>query len=442
MPMPYSCRKTCCIVGCWCPPSVRRRFPPTRRVCALPCQRHIAPTISLNWSRPCMRSTKPILVLVHGWGMNARVFDVLAQLLADDFDVRALDLPGHGGRNCLLNNSLQSWADDLTEQVPEGSTVLGWSLGGQVVMRAALDHPGKLSRLILLASTPRFVADESWSHGVSATDLEHFGASLLADSQATLLRFLSLQTRGVPDQKSLLQQLRQHFLALPQARAEALSGGLTILRETDLRQQLTRLTQPTLVLHGALDALTPAAAGRWLAETLPNARYVEMARAAHAPHLSHSADVAAAIGGFAHDCSRAGFRRSAACVRSCRHQLRCARGIAARSMRSPTGTSRFHVAATRPRARCRHGYRLWSGASACALCGVRTLRARHRAGHAGGSARAPAAADVGAACAASPGAFACGDESSGVRRHGAASAFAQQHGSRLVQPGHTVGARS
>lgn len=58
------------------------------------------------------------------------------------------------------------------------------------------------------------------------------------------------------------------------------------------------------------------------------------------------------------------------------------------------------------------------------------------------AARAPAAADVGAACAASPGAFACGDESSGVRRHGAASAFAQQHGSRLVQPGHTVGARS
>lgn len=76
---------------------------------------------------------------------------------------------------------------------------------------------------------------------------------------------------------------------------------MTILRETDLRQQLTCLTQPTLVLHGALDALTPAAAGRWLAETLPNAQYVELARAAHAPHLSHSADVAAAIGGFAHD---------------------------------------------------------------------------------------------------------------------------------------------
>jgi len=248
-----------------------------------------------------MRSTKPILALVHGWGMNTRVFDVLVQCLADDFDVRAFNLPGHGGRNDLPNNSLQSWADDLAEQGPEDSTVLGWSLGGQVVMRAALDHPGKLRRLILLASTPRFVSDESWLHGMPATDLKDFGAALLADPQATLLRFLSLQTRGVPDQKSLLQQLRQHFLALPPARAEALSGGLTILRETDLREPLAQLAQPTLVLHGALDALTPVAAGRWLAETLPDARYVELARAAHAPHLSHSADVATAIRRFAHD---------------------------------------------------------------------------------------------------------------------------------------------
>lgn len=248
-----------------------------------------------------MRSTKPLLVLVHGWGMNARVFDVLAQLLADDFNVQALNLPGHGGRNAVPDNSLQSWADDLAQQVPEDSTVLGWSLGGQVAMRAALDHPGKLRRLILLASTPRFVADERWLHGMPANDLDDFGAALLADPQATLLRFLSLQTRGAPDHKSLLQQLRQHFLALPPARAEALSGGLTILRDTDLCEQLAQLTQPTLVLHGALDALTPVAAGRWLAEALPDTRYVELARAAHAPHLSHSADVAAAIGRFAHD---------------------------------------------------------------------------------------------------------------------------------------------
>ena len=247
-----------------------------------------------------MPSAKPVLVLLHGWGMNAHVFDGLGTRLSDDFEVRALDLPGHGGRAALPVNTLHSWADDLAQQLPDNATLLGWSLGGQVAMRAALDHPHKIARLILLASTPKFVATPDWQRGVAAADLQAFGAALLADPQATLLRFLSLQTRGMPGQKALLQQLRQTLLATPAADGEALAAGLTILSETDLRLDLTRLAQPTLVLHGALDTLTPPAAGAWLAGTLPAAQHHELARAAHAPHLSHGEDVAAAIGRFAH----------------------------------------------------------------------------------------------------------------------------------------------
>ena len=248
-----------------------------------------------------MPSVKPVLALLHGWGMNARVFDALAARLSDDFEVRVLDLPGHGGRAALPVNTLHSWADDLAQQLPDNATLLGWSLGGQLAMRAALDHPHKIARLVLLASTPKFVATPDWQRGMAAADLQAFGAALLADPQATLLRFLSLQTRGMAGQKTLLQQLRQTLLATPAADGEALAAGLAILHDTDLRLDLTRLTQPTLVLHGALDTLTPPAAGAWLAEALPVAQHLELARAAHAPHLSHGEDVAAAIGRFAHD---------------------------------------------------------------------------------------------------------------------------------------------
>ena len=63
-----------------------------------------------------MTSSKPVIAMVHGWSMNARVFDTLAERLASDFDVRALNLPGHGGRTVLSVNTLQSWADDLASQ--------------------------------------------------------------------------------------------------------------------------------------------------------------------------------------------------------------------------------------------------------------------------------------------------------------------------------------
>jgi len=248
-----------------------------------------------------MPSPKPCLALVHGWGMNARVFDELAVLLAAAFEVRALDLPGHGGRDDAAGNTLRGWADELARQLPDNTILLGWSLGGQVAMRAALDHPHKIARLVLLASTPKFVAAEDWRCGMAPADLQEFGAALLADQQATLLRFLSLQTRGMPGQKTLLQRLRQTLQAAPPASAEALAGGLAMLRDTDLRAELPQLAQPVLVLHGALDTLTPPAAGAWLAEALPRARHIAFCRAAHAPHLSHADEVAAAIERFAHD---------------------------------------------------------------------------------------------------------------------------------------------
>jgi pimeloyl-[acyl-carrier protein] methyl ester esterase len=247
-----------------------------------------------------MASPKPVLALLHGWGMNARVFDALAEHLADDFELRALRLPGHGGRDALPHNTLQSWADDLAQQLPQHSMLLGWSLGGQVAMRAALDHPQLISRLILLASTPAFVATADWQAGMALDDLEAFGTALIADQAATLLRFLSLQTRGMPGQKAVLHALRQAFLSVPPADAGALASGLDMLRHTDLRAALPQLSQPTLVVHGALDTLTPPAAGAWLAATLPNARHVVLPRAAHAAHVSHTVEVAAAIRDFLH----------------------------------------------------------------------------------------------------------------------------------------------
>src|SRR5512138_3370735 len=213
--MPSACRANCWSLDCWCQRSAPRPSPPARRGCASRCRPHTVRATSANSSRCCMPSPKPVLGLLHGWGMNARVFDPLAERLMADFDVRALELPGHGGRAALSHNTLQAWADDLAQQLPDGATLLGWSLGGQVAMRAALDHPHKIARLVLLASTPRFVATDAWPHGMAWAELQAFGEALLADPQATLLRFLSLQTRGMAGQKALLQQLRQTFLAGP-----------------------------------------------------------------------------------------------------------------------------------------------------------------------------------------------------------------------------------
>ncbi len=248
-----------------------------------------------------MPSPKPCLALVHGWGMNARVFDELAVLLAAAFEVRALDLPGHGGRDDAAGNTLRGWADELARQLPDNTILLGWSLGGQVAMRAALDHPHKIARLVLLASTPKFVAAEDWRCGMAPADLQEFGAALLADQKprAALPQPADARHAGAKRCCSGCGRRCRHT----PASAEALAGGLAMLRDTDLRAELPQLAQPVLVLSRcARHPHTPPAAGAWLAEALRAHGTSRFCRAAHAPHLSHADEVAAAaIVRFAHD---------------------------------------------------------------------------------------------------------------------------------------------
>ena len=245
--------------------------------------------------------SKPTLALLHGWGMNPRVFDVLAASLENHCTLLPLALPGHGGARILSDNSLATWASHIAQQVPSHAILLGWSLGGQLAIRIALDSPARVSQLILMSTTPKFVLGYGWQAGIPHQDLQAFATDMQADTRATLLRFLSLQTRGATGQKALLQNLRASLFSQALPHAHALQAGLEMLLHTDLRTQVCQISLPTLVIHGSLDKLTPPAAGAWLAKNIPSVRHELIDGAAHAPFLSHTQPVAKAILEARHD---------------------------------------------------------------------------------------------------------------------------------------------
>ena len=239
--------------------------------------------------------SKPTLALLHGWGMNPSVFDALAAQLKDDCTLLPLALPGHGGARILSDNSLATWASHIAQQLPAQAILLGWSLGGQLAMRIALDSPERVSRLILVSTTPKFVLSPDWPAGLPEQDLQAFGMDLQHDTRGTLLRFLSLQSRGATAQKAILQDLRASLSTQALPDTQALQAGLDMLMQSDLRAEASLLTQPTTIIHGSLDKLTPPAAADWLASSISSAHYALIDGAAHAPFLSHTQQVAQAI---------------------------------------------------------------------------------------------------------------------------------------------------
>lgn len=241
------------------------------------------------------------LVMLHGWGLNLRVWDGLARALADERHVLRIDLPGHGRSPWTFaagEGTLERQAELIAASLPPRCTLLGWSLGGQLALRIARAHPQQIERLVLVATTPRFVAGEDWPNGVAPAVLSDFAARLAQDTDGTVADFLELQLRGSAVAGQAHAALRAALVAHGRADPAALDAGLSILRTADLRAELGAVEQPALVLAGQYDRLVPPAASRTLALALPRGRYHELRRGAHAPFLSHAAEVAGQLRDF------------------------------------------------------------------------------------------------------------------------------------------------
>lgn len=247
------------------------------------------------------------LLFIHGWGMHGGMWGGVPAQLAQHFQVMAVDLPGHGFSHAGKGEggrekggapvlpfplpsslfSLDRVVDQLAAQFTEPLTICGWSLGGQVALRWAQRYPEQVSRLVLVSSTPCFVQQADWPCAMAADTLAAFSAALQQDYAQTLRRFLALQVRGSEQERELLARLRRLLPGRGEPDLAALQSGLEILRDVDLRDALPQISQPSLVIAGVRDTLTPLASSRYLASKLPAARLAEIEGAAHASFLSH-----------------------------------------------------------------------------------------------------------------------------------------------------------
>jgi pimeloyl-[acyl-carrier protein] methyl ester esterase len=254
-----------------------------------------------------VRGAGPALVLLHGWGLNVRVWDSLSAALEARLRLIAVDLPGHGrspwwDECAAAPEQVRCIGRAVAEAVGAAPyRLLGWSLGGELALEWAHRPPQGLSRpthLALIAATPRFTAAPDWPYGAPEARLLRLAAGLRRDYERTVSEFLELQVRGSAAGEAVLEQLRAALFAHGDAQPEALAAGLELLRTTDLRGELATIEVPTLAIAGEYDRVVLPGASRALAAAMPHARFAQIRRAAHAPFLSHTAQVAERLAEF------------------------------------------------------------------------------------------------------------------------------------------------
>ena len=155
-------------------------------------------------------------------------------------------------------------------------------------MALAARRPERIAKLVLIATSPRFVVGPDWEFGLSLLTVRKFAAQLAANYRQTVNDFLELQTRGSMHAGPVLAELRSALDERGDAVPEALRAGLSILEQRDLRAEAATISAPVLLVSGQYDRITPPGAMRALQALLSDARRVEIGRAGHAPFLSDS----------------------------------------------------------------------------------------------------------------------------------------------------------
>ncbi|MCV6604500.1 MAG: malonyl-ACP O-methyltransferase BioC [Porticoccaceae bacterium] len=238
------------------------------------------------------------LVLIHGWGADSSVFAGFARSLSRSRPVILVDLPGFGNSQPWTHLDQEELLAALARQLPVQFHLLGWSLGGMLATAFCNRYPGRVGKLITLASNACFVASENWPSAMDADTFQQFCAFFEQSPQACLKQFAGLQSQGDGQQRQLLKNLRPFAQS---ATNHNWQQALALLGDMDNRSALASLATPGLHLFAEQDALVPVSAATEI-DALNNGQQVEILSATgHAVHLSAQQRVVELIQGFLAD---------------------------------------------------------------------------------------------------------------------------------------------
>ncbi|MGH8428097.1 MAG: alpha/beta fold hydrolase [Gammaproteobacteria bacterium] len=252
--------------------------------------------------------TEPLPVFaLHGWALNAAVFDSLRADFAGRRFV-APDLPGHGlRRGERLGRDAGELIDRLLAEAPVRSIWLGWSLGSLLALGAASRAPERIAAMIMVTGAATFMARPGWPQGLPRERLERMAADLARDPVDAVNDFMTLQVVASAAGRKGLRGLKTALAARGRASPEALADGLSLLETMDWRAALAHIRMPVLLVAGAHDRLVHSEAARATAAGLADGRLELFPEAAHAPFLSQPDEFRAVMADFLaaiHDGSR------------------------------------------------------------------------------------------------------------------------------------------
>lgn len=238
------------------------------------------------------------VVLIHGWPLNGRSWEAqVYELVNSGYRVITYDRRGFGhSTHPWENYNYDAFAADLNELMEsldlENVTLVGFSMGGGEVVRYLSRYgSARVKKAVLAAAvTPYLLQNESHQEGaIDEGMIADFETAVKKDRPAFIDSFIkkffsaSIMGEKVSDAQHEFHRDLALF-ASPKATLDCISA----FSRTDFREDLKKITIPTLIIHGDSDSIVPfESSGKLAGEMIKGSEVVLIKGGPHGVNLTH-----------------------------------------------------------------------------------------------------------------------------------------------------------
>jgi len=226
-----------------------------------------------------------VIYILHGWSTDANNYEkwqkFLGLLNRQGFNTKFIAIPGLD-TNLEISWSLDDYVSWLAGHVKDSKFILlGHSFGGQIGCRFAARFPDRVTRLILVDSA-----------GLRDNRLRKVIKRRLFKTVATWGKAL---TKSLSLKKLLYKLAReQDYLQASEVMKQTMANVIN----DEVKNDLSQITCPTLIIWGQGDATTPRFQSQIFKSLISGSRLKIVAGARHSPQFTHVEDVVKEITGF------------------------------------------------------------------------------------------------------------------------------------------------
>jgi len=237
------------------------------------------------------------MLFAHGFGCDQNMWRFITPAFEADYKLILFDYVGAGKSDLQAYSAerysnLKGYAQDILDICDalalEQVIFVGHSVSSITGILASIQAPHIFERLILVGPSPCYINDPpDYIGGFERKDLEGL-FDIMEKNYLGWASFLAPVVMKNPDQPELTQELEESFCSTDPVTAHLFAQSTFY---SDNRQDLAKVTVPSLILQCADDAIAPTSVGDYMHRHLSQSQLDLMQATGHCPHMSHPAEV-------------------------------------------------------------------------------------------------------------------------------------------------------